>query len=137
MVLQVFLRTCHCHKACREGPHSSMVQHSMLLEVLVHTVLVATKHAGNSFTSVWIIGVCFFRLNFGLVILPQNLQGKASLLYGVCSFRLDFILAMMTPNLQQRHLSCMAKWSKLFQDRLQNDYVIHFFLSFLNSFTSS
>ena len=57
-----------------------MVQRSMLLEVLVHTVLVATKHACNGFTSVWIIGVCFFRLNFGLVILPQNLQGKASLL---------------------------------------------------------
>jgi len=53
-----------------------MVQRSMLLEVLVHTVLVATKHAGNGFTSVWIIGVCFFRLNF----LQQKLQGKASLL---------------------------------------------------------
>merc|ERR1719319_1610944 len=58
-----------CHKTCREGPHSSMVQHSMLLEVLVHTVLVATKHAVNGFTSVWIIGACFFRLNFGLVFL--------------------------------------------------------------------
>jgi len=77
-----FFALATCHKTCREGPHSSMVQRSMLLEVLVHTVLVATKHAGNGFTSVWIIGVCFFRLNFGLVILPQNLQEKASLLYG-------------------------------------------------------
>ena len=84
-----FFALATCHKTCREGPHSSMVQRSMLLEVLVHTVLVATKHAGNGFTSVWIIGVCFFRLNFGLVILPQNLQGKASLLYGSMEYALS------------------------------------------------
>ena len=84
-----FFALATCHKTCREGPHSSMVQRSMLLEVLVHTVLVATKHAGNGFTSVWIIGVCFFRLNFGLVILPQNLQRKASLLYGSMEYALS------------------------------------------------
>merc|ERR1719319_143187 len=71
------LRT--CHKTCREGPHSSMVQCSMLLDVLVLTVLVATKHAGNGFTSVWIIGVCFFRLNFIVAMLTPNLQIKAFL----------------------------------------------------------
>ena len=78
---RLFFALATCHKTFRGAPHSSMVQCSMLLKVSVHTVLVATKHAGNGYTSVCIIGVCFFRLNFGLVLLPQNLQGKASLLY--------------------------------------------------------
>ena len=34
MLLQVFFALATCHKTCREGPHSSMVQRSMLLEVL-------------------------------------------------------------------------------------------------------
>ena len=83
MLLQFFSHLPLATKLAEKG-----LSRSMLLEVLVHTVLVATKHAGNGFTSVWIIGVCFFRLNFGLVILPQNLQRKASLLYGSMEYAL-------------------------------------------------
>jgi len=86
MLLQIFFALATYHKTCREGPHSSIVQRSM---VLVHTVLVVTKHAGNGNTSVWIIDVCFFRLKFGLVFLPQRLQGKASLLYGSMEYALS------------------------------------------------
>jgi len=56
-----FFALATCHTTCREGPHSSMVQRSMLLKVSVHSVLFASKHAGNGYTSVWIVGVCFFR----------------------------------------------------------------------------
>ena len=71
--------TCHLSQ---NVPHSTMIQCSMLLKVSVHTVLIATKYTvNNGYTSVWINGVCFFRLNFGLIILPQKLQEKASFLY--------------------------------------------------------
>ena len=54
-----------------------MIQCSMLLKVSVYTVLVATKYTiYNGYTSVWINGVCFVRLNFGLIILPHNCRKK-------------------------------------------------------------
>ena len=62
----------------------------MLLKVLVLTVLVATKYTVyNGYTSVWINGVCFFRLNFGPIILPQNFQGKVPFLYESMEYALS------------------------------------------------
>ena len=78
--------------------HSNIIQCSMLLKVSVHAVLVATKYTiYNGYTSVWINGVCFFRLNFGLIILPQNCREK--------------------------FLSSTNQWSMLFQVGLNSGHV--------------
>ena len=98
MLFKVFLHTCQSHKMCREGHHSNIIQCSMLLKVSVLTVLVATKYTEyNIYFSVWINGVCFFRLNFGLIILPQNCREK--------------------------FLSSTNQWSMLFQVGLNSGHV--------------
>ena len=134
MLLQVFLHTCQSHKMCREGPHSNMIQRSMLLKVSVHTVLVATKYTVyNGYTSVWINGVCFVRLNFGLIILPHNCRGK--FLFSMNQWSMLFQVGLNSGHVDTKLADKVVSpvWlsgNMLFQVRLQIDHVIHFTLVF-------
>jgi len=60
-----------CHNACREKLLFCMDQWSMLFQVGLNTGHVDTKLADKGFSSVWINGVCSFRLDLLAMLTPN------------------------------------------------------------------
>ena len=117
MLFQGFLHTCHLSQNVQIG--ASLQYDSAQYASSCHKI----------YTSVWINGACFFRLIFGLIILPPNLQEKPYFLYESMEYALSG-WTLFWPCWHQtcilRIISCMR--SMLFQVRLQTDHVIHFTL---------